>query len=58
MWAAHVALDWDFELPAATLPALLAAGALLALAEDAYSASATRGASRRKTQTATTQMAT
>jgi O-antigen ligase len=58
VWAAHVALDWDFELPAATLPALLAAGALLALAEESYRASATRGASRRKIQTANAHTAT
>jgi hypothetical protein len=30
VWAAHVTLDWDFQMPAATLPALLLAGALLA----------------------------
>jgi O-antigen ligase len=29
VWAVHVLLDWDFELPAATLPAMVAAGALL-----------------------------
>jgi hypothetical protein len=29
VWLAHVALDWDWQMPAATLPALLAAGALL-----------------------------
>lgn len=29
VWAAHVALDWDFQLPAATLPAILLAGVLL-----------------------------
>jgi hypothetical protein len=32
VWAAHVALDWDFELPAVTLPAVIAAGALFAAA--------------------------
>lgn len=53
VWAAHVSLDWDFDLPATTVPAALAAGALLA-----YSASATRGASRRNTTAATTQTAT
>ncbi|MEA2167033.1 MAG: hypothetical protein QOF76_333 [Solirubrobacteraceae bacterium] len=44
-YAVHVLLDWDFELPAASLPAMIAAGALL------QSASATRGASRANTQT-------
>jgi O-Antigen ligase len=33
VWAAHVAVDWDWQLPAATLPAILMAGALLALAD-------------------------
>ena len=33
VWAAHVALDWDWEMPAVTLTALVLAGALLALAE-------------------------
>jgi hypothetical protein len=32
-WAAHAAVDWDWEMPAATLPALLLAGVLLALAD-------------------------
>ena len=35
VWAAHVALDWDFQMPAATLPAVVAAGALVALAATA-----------------------
>jgi O-antigen ligase len=29
VWAVHVLLDWDFELPAATLPAMVAAGTLV-----------------------------
>src|SRR3954470_1052188 len=33
VWAAHVAVDWDWEMPAATLPALLLAGLLLAAAQ-------------------------
>jgi O-antigen ligase len=33
VWAAHVTLDWDFQMPAATLPVIVLAGALLALAE-------------------------
>ncbi len=31
-WGVHVLLDWDFEMPAATLPVMLAAGALLGYA--------------------------
>jgi hypothetical protein len=34
VWAAHSALDWDWELPAgATLSAILLAGVVIALAE-------------------------
>jgi O-antigen ligase len=33
-YAAHAPLDWDWEIPAVTLIALLLAGALLALADD------------------------
>jgi O-Antigen ligase len=29
-WLAHAAYDWDWELPAATIPAILSAGAVLA----------------------------
>jgi tetratricopeptide (TPR) repeat protein len=29
-WLAHAAYDWDWELPAATLPALICAGSILA----------------------------
>jgi hypothetical protein len=32
VWAAHVAVDWDWEMPAATLPAIVLAGLLLAAA--------------------------
>jgi hypothetical protein len=32
-WATHAALDWDWEMPALTLVAILAAGALVALAD-------------------------
>jgi hypothetical protein len=35
VWAAHSALDWDWELPALTLVAILLAGVLLGLADDA-----------------------
>jgi O-antigen ligase len=30
VWLAHAAYDWDWELPAATLPAFICAGAILA----------------------------
>jgi hypothetical protein len=53
VYLAHSPLDWDWQLPAATLPALVLAGALLG-----QSSSATRGASRENTQTASTQIAT
>ncbi len=33
VWAAHAAVDWDWEMPAVTLLALLLAGVLLALGE-------------------------
>ena len=33
VWAAHAAIDWDWEMPAATLPAIVLAGALLAIAD-------------------------
>ena len=33
VWAAHCAVDWDWEMPAVTLTALLAAAVLLSLAE-------------------------
>jgi O-Antigen ligase len=32
-WAFHAAVDWDWEVPAVTLPALVAAGFLLALGD-------------------------
>jgi hypothetical protein len=35
LWAAHAGIDWDWEMPALTLVALLAAGALSARAEPA-----------------------
>jgi hypothetical protein len=34
-WAAHAGLDWDWEMPAVTLPALLLAAGLVAWSEDA-----------------------
>ena len=33
MWAVHAALDWDWEMPALTLVAMLAAGVVVACAE-------------------------
>jgi O-Antigen ligase len=45
----HSPLDWDWQMPALTLVAILLAGKVLAVA---YSSSAIRGASRRKIQTA------
>lgn len=34
-WAVHACVDWDWEMPAVTVPALAAMGALLALADRA-----------------------
>jgi hypothetical protein len=33
-WAAHAGIDWDWEMPALTLPAILLAGTLLAASGD------------------------
>jgi O-antigen ligase len=33
-WLLHASIDWDWQLPAVTLPVLVMAGALLALAEE------------------------
>jgi len=35
VWLLHASIDWDWQLPAVTLPAIIAAGALLAAAEGA-----------------------
>jgi O-antigen ligase/polysaccharide polymerase Wzy-like membrane protein len=60
-YLAHSPLDWDWQMPAVTLVAIVLAGATLAAAEDAagerQSSSAIRGASRRKIQTAKAQTA-
>jgi O-Antigen ligase len=60
-YVAHSPLDWDWQMPAVTLVAVVLAGTVLAAAaarrEDAYSSSAMRGASRRKIHTAVTQTA-
>ena len=50
-YLAHSPLDWDWQMPAVTLVAIVLAGKVLAIASD-YSSSAIRGASRRKIQTA------
>ena len=39
-WFMHAAIDWDWQLPAVTLPAIVLAGALVALAEAAPSVTA------------------
>jgi len=60
-YVAHAPLDWDWEMPAVTLIAMILAGALIAMARPPaadQSSSAIRGASRRKIQTASTQTAT
>ncbi len=59
-YLAHSPLDWDWEMPAVTLVAVVLAGALIALADSAgetQSASAIRGASRVKVHTPSTQVA-
>jgi uncharacterized integral membrane protein len=33
VWLLHASIDWDWQLPAVTLPAIVLAGALIALAE-------------------------
>jgi O-Antigen ligase len=62
VYLVHSPLDWDWQMPAVTLVAIILAGALLSISaeagENAQSASAIRGASRRKTQTASTQTVT
>ncbi len=63
-YLAHAPLDWDWQMPAVTLVAIVLAGELLALpaarrrGSRSHSASAIRGASRLKTQTASTQITT
>jgi peptidoglycan/LPS O-acetylase OafA/YrhL len=32
-WALHAGIDWDWEMPAVTLPALACAGLVIALAD-------------------------
>ena len=35
VWALHASIDWDWQIPAVTLPAIVLAGLLISLAEDA-----------------------
>jgi len=37
VWAVHTGLDWDWEMPAVTTPALIAAGLLVALSDGGLS---------------------
>ena len=37
-WLLHASIDWDWQLPAVTLAAIVLAGALVALAEQPLSA--------------------
>jgi hypothetical protein len=55
VYVAHAPLDWDWEMPAVTLVAMILAGQLLA---SAYSSSAMRGASRLNSHTANTEIVT
>jgi hypothetical protein len=54
VYAAHAPLDWDWQMPAVTLVAIVLAGQLVSLA---YSSSAIRGASRLNSHTANTATA-
>jgi hypothetical protein len=60
-YLAHSPLDWDWQMPAVTLVAIVLSGMVLAAASapraEPYSASAIRGASRRNTHTAVTHTA-
>ncbi len=61
-YLAHAPLDWDWEMPAVTMMAIVLGGALIAISEpsgeDDQSSSAILGASRLNTQTASTQTST
>ncbi len=62
VYLAHSPLDWDWQMPAVTLVAVVLAGVVLGaddeLSDARYSSSAIRGASRRKSHTARTEIAT
>ena len=48
VWFLHASIDWDWQLPAVSLPAIALAGALIVLAEQPLTgAGALRGSSRR-----------
>ncbi len=34
VWLLHASIDWDWQLPAVSLPAIVLAGALIAIAEE------------------------
>jgi hypothetical protein len=36
-WLLHASIDWDFEMPAVTLPAIVLIGALIVVAEGPLS---------------------
>jgi O-Antigen ligase len=36
VWALHATIDWDWQIPAVTLPAIVLGGALIAAGEDGY----------------------
>ena len=42
VWLLHATIDWDWQLPAVTLPAILMAGALVAISEDVSGGSMAR----------------
>jgi O-antigen ligase len=46
-WILHAAIDWDWQLPGVTLPAVVLAGALLAASEGPPPAPGESGAARR-----------
>lgn len=60
VYVAHAPLDWDWQMPAVSLVAMILGAAIVALGqpepEGAQSSSAMRGASRRNTNTDTTQI--
>jgi hypothetical protein len=35
VWFLHASIDWDWQMPAVTMPALVLAGLLIVLAEEA-----------------------
>ena len=53
VWLLHASFDWDWQLPAVSLPAVVLAGALIVLAEARpLSARKLTGSSRRSTASA------